>query len=68
MPEGNPLSYEDVCRYVGRLYLESQHEIDRLVASQGSPVLETMRTNLLAAERRVAELEAQLEAQKESGA
>jgi uncharacterized protein involved in exopolysaccharide biosynthesis len=60
MPAGNHLDFEAVCRYVGRLYLESQHEIERLNAAADNPVVAALRERLKAAERRVAELEAEL--------
>lgn len=61
MPERNHFSFEDVCRYVGRLYLESQHEIERLSAGHGNPVVQALREQLQSAERRIAELERERE-------
>lgn len=60
MPAGNHITFEDVCRHVGRLYLESSQEIDRLSAAVGNPVVQALREQLQAVDRRIAELEAEL--------
>lgn len=61
MPVGNHLmTYEDICRCVGRLFLESQAEIDRLSVGHDNPVVEMLRSQLQTAERKVAELERKL--------
>lgn len=59
MNEGPTSNYEDVCRYVGRLFLESQREIDRLLnlQSQVQPMIANLRENLLAEQRRITSLE-----------
>jgi hypothetical protein len=66
MSEGQPLDYEAVCKYVGRLYLESQRQIDFLASRQSSPVIEALRQSLTDAERKVSELEEELRQLKEA--
>ncbi len=51
-------SYDQVCLYVGRLFLESQREIERL--SRDLAASASLRENLLAEQRKVVALEEQV--------
>lgn len=56
MTTGPSLDYDSVCRMVGRLFLESQHEIARLAKeAQG---VQHVRDELQKCQRKLVELEA----------
>lgn len=58
MPQDSP-SYEAVCLYVGRLFLESQHRLAQL-SGPDNPVLQALREQLAAEQRKSARLEREL--------
>lgn len=60
-----PMSYQDVCRIVGRLFLESQQEIERVAQGTDNPVVAALREQLKIAERKLQEAETLLQKRRE---